>query len=296
MYVCFGAPCGAPQVKVLELLGALGGASKGVIGGVDTHMARSLSWDTVSRLGYGFPLALERVDVHLDPLFPVVLDLAETSSNRQTKVPGVCVRGRLCPPPFPSPLTHTPTPHPTCSPPGPSPPSYVRGWPVGLFCALQVLACELLHALIVYLVGSAAHTGSKVAGTKHGEQLTPILRKVRRFARPFAMRVCPVPRVCVWCCWVSTRTARVGCRPARGSVVPLHQTELRPRVCVHACCVLLAPSGPVGQVYPGVLRLATDMEKVARQLFEPLALQLVRLYSTDIAGLDDATSVSSGRR
>ena len=69
---------------------------------------------------------MDKVDVYLDPLFPVVLELAESSANRQTKV----------------------------------------------------LACELLHALVVYLVGTAASATDQLAPQKQGHQLVKLLAKV----------------------------------------------------------------------------------------------------------------------
>ena len=74
------------------------------------------------------------------------------------------------------------------------------------------MACELLHALVVFMVGTAASATDRLAPQKQGHQQVKLL----------------------------------------------------------------------SHIYPGVLRLAVDVEKVARQLFEPLALQLVRLYSSDI--------------
>ena len=83
----FAGGVDALQRRVLRLLGQLGGVNKGVIGSVNSHLSRSIAWDTVHRLNIGIPLGPDKVDVFLDPLFPVVLELAESSANRQTKVP-----------------------------------------------------------------------------------------------------------------------------------------------------------------------------------------------------------------
>jgi hypothetical protein len=87
------------------------------------------------------------------------------------------------------------------------------------------MACELLHSLVVFFVGSAASVSSRHGGNKSALELTRIL----------------------------------------------------------------------GKLYPGILRLATDVEKVARQLFEPLALQMVRLYSADLVAIDESSVVTAAR-
>ncbi len=53
----------ALQRRVLLLLGKLGGLHKGVVGTVQTHLSRSIAWDTSSRLPLAFPLNNEKVCV-----------------------------------------------------------------------------------------------------------------------------------------------------------------------------------------------------------------------------------------
>jgi hypothetical protein len=153
------------------------------------------------------------------------------------------------------------------------------------------MACELLHSLVVFLVGSSAAVSARHGGNKHGAQLTRILGKVGG--------------------WVGgTPTGGRGRAHAEGNPSLYHPTSLFPLFpdCPGGLRLLLWCVGPpplhahahaharTYQVYPGILRLATDVEKVARQLFEPLALQLVRLYSTDLAAIDDSSVVTAGRR
>ena len=74
------------QQRVVLLLGRLGGKNKGVVGSVEAQLRRSQSWNNAPVLMMAFPLGTEKVNVYLDALFPVVAEVAEESSNRQTKV------------------------------------------------------------------------------------------------------------------------------------------------------------------------------------------------------------------
>ena len=61
------------QIRILELLGSFGGVNKGVKGTMDASLARSLSWDTVQRVNFAFPLGSDKVRLPSPPM-PFVHD------------------------------------------------------------------------------------------------------------------------------------------------------------------------------------------------------------------------------
>ncbi|EDO34282.1 predicted protein [Nematostella vectensis] len=76
------------RVQILRLLGQLGGHTNlcllGSDGGVDSGSA--VAWDTVKHLPFAVPFQDMKPTIYLDPFLPRVVELATTSSNRQTKV------------------------------------------------------------------------------------------------------------------------------------------------------------------------------------------------------------------
>jgi DNA-dependent protein kinase catalytic subunit len=138
------------QFRILRLLGKLGGSNHRVVGDVDLTSG-NIAWDVVERLRFSFPFQDMKPEVFLDSFLPVVVELAETSRERQSKV----------------------------------------------------AACELLHSLVLYMVGSSASIRSRE--------------------------------------------------------MQFYQIYQR--------------------IFPSLIRLACDVELVARQLFEPLVFQLIHWFT-----------------
>jgi DNA-dependent protein kinase catalytic subunit len=149
------------QLRILNILGSLGGQNRHLITSETDAVHLSVAWDTQKRLKLALPLGNKKLDVYFDALLPRVVDLAEGSNDRQTKT----------------------------------------------------AASELLHSFLLYMIG-------------------------RNASDPLAQR--------------------------SGEPTPFHNLYVK--------------------IFPAILRLATDVETVSRQVFEPLTLQMVRWF----AGADGA--------
>jgi DNA-dependent protein kinase catalytic subunit len=73
------------QVRILRLLGKLGGANTKVISDVDGQM-HGVAWDSTPRVAIDLMFAGGILKLYLDDLLPTLCHLAASSSNRQTKI------------------------------------------------------------------------------------------------------------------------------------------------------------------------------------------------------------------
>ena len=90
--------------KVLDLLGKIGGFAHSIINNDLTKKhdkENFIRWDTEKRLKFTMPLHTSKIDVYLDSCLPRIVDLAQNSTDKETRI----------------------------------------------------AACELLHALILYMIG-----------------------------------------------------------------------------------------------------------------------------------------------
>lgn len=90
--------------KVLDLLGKIGGHAHSIINNDLTKKhdkENFIRWDPEKRLKFSVPLYNEKIDVYLDACLPRIVELAQNSTERETRI----------------------------------------------------AACELLHALILYMIG-----------------------------------------------------------------------------------------------------------------------------------------------
>lgn len=141
------------QHRILRLVGRLGGSSVSLADASDAESSESSTvvWDTVPRVQFQMPFGDLTSEVFLDTFLPRIVDLAENSQERQTKV----------------------------------------------------CACELLHSITLFMVGTSAN--------KHSE-MTQFYKLYKH-------------------------------------------------------------------IFPALIRLATDVELVAKQLFKPLVLQLIHWFT-----------------
>ena len=92
---------------MLDLLGKIGGHSHSIINNELTKkhdQENFVRWDPEKRLKFTVPLHTEKIDVYLDSCLPRIVDLAQNSTDKETRI----------------------------------------------------AACELLHALILYMIGQSA--------------------------------------------------------------------------------------------------------------------------------------------
>ncbi|XP_077979786.1 DNA-dependent protein kinase catalytic subunit-like [Glandiceps talaboti] len=150
------SPLVAVKFKIVRLLGSLGGSINSyLLESSNKEVAKkAVAWDTEERLQFAMPFMDIKPVIALDPFLPRVVELAKTSSDRQTKV----------------------------------------------------AACELLHSLVLYMVG-------------------------------------------------------------RGAQQPDRKQDKAPMEKLYK------------KVLPVLLQLACDVEQVARQLFEPLVMQLIHWFT-----------------
>lgn len=93
--------------KVLDLLGKIGGHAHSII---NNELSKKhdkenvIRWDTEKRLRFIVPLHTSKLEIYLDSCLPRIVDLAQNSTDKQTRI----------------------------------------------------AACELLHALILYMIGRSA--------------------------------------------------------------------------------------------------------------------------------------------
>ncbi|KAK3728490.1 hypothetical protein QZH41_002351 [Actinostola sp. cb2023] len=72
--------------QMLRLLGRLGGRVNTCLLGSDIDPSRAVAWDTANHLSFAVPFQDMKPTIYLDPFLPRVVELATTSSDRQTKV------------------------------------------------------------------------------------------------------------------------------------------------------------------------------------------------------------------
>jgi DNA-dependent protein kinase catalytic subunit len=95
--------------KVLDLLGKIGGHAHSLI---NNELSKKhdkenyIRWDPEKRLNFTVPLHSSKIDIYLDSCLPRIVDLAQNSNDKETRI----------------------------------------------------AACELLHALILYMIGQSATT------------------------------------------------------------------------------------------------------------------------------------------
>ncbi|KAL4240201.1 hypothetical protein ACF0H5_000995 [Mactra antiquata] len=152
--------------RIMIYLGSLGGSiNQCIMSKSDEQIARqAITWDNVQHLKFDMPFVDMKPTIYLDPFLPRVIELATTSSYRQTKV----------------------------------------------------AACELFHSLVIYAVGQS--------------------------------------------------TTQPGVDVQRVSMSPLFK-----------------------HIFPAILKLACDVEQVAKQLFEPLTMQLIHWFTNSKKTESDET-------
>ncbi|XP_052761107.1 DNA-dependent protein kinase catalytic subunit-like isoform X2 [Mya arenaria] len=152
----YGTQLSQVRQRVMWYLGQLGGSVNiNLLADTDQKIAEcAIAWDTEQHLKFDMPFVDMKPTLYLDPFLPHVVELATTSSDRQTKV----------------------------------------------------AACELLHSLILYSIGRGAQ--------------------------------------------------QPGARIERASMGPLFK-----------------------HIFPAMLKLSCDVELVARQLFEPLTMQVIHWFT-----------------
>lgn len=117
-------------------------------------------------------------------------------------------------------------------------------------CVMQVVACELLHSLVIYTVG-------KNAQIVEGENSLPPMYKLHQRLFPVLMRLaCDVDQVCA----------------------PLMSIKLRPGI-----------RQEPASMFPGSVSMSSSdanvscvmHPQVTRQLFEPLVMQLIHWFTNN---------------
>ncbi|CAJ0906991.1 1687_t:CDS:2, partial [Entrophospora sp. SA101] len=88
------------QIRILHLLGSLGGYSKLMFEGIDNigmlnsaiisknsgSFNRYLAWDPEKRLIFGIPYPDIKIDISLDELLPRIVEISESATDRKAKV------------------------------------------------------------------------------------------------------------------------------------------------------------------------------------------------------------------
>ncbi|EDV28309.1 uncharacterized protein TRIADDRAFT_20924, partial [Trichoplax adhaerens] len=150
------SPLAQVRLRIVQLLGRLGGNTNSLVirKGNDDGSSQAVAWDNHKRLPFAIPFQDMKPIIHLDPFLPRVVELATSSSDRQTKI----------------------------------------------------AACELLHALVLYMIGRGAQQpGGTGSVTNYGN----LYKKI----------------------------------------------------------------------FPAILTLASDVEQVSQQLFQPLVYQLIHWFT-----------------
>ncbi|KAK5850083.1 hypothetical protein PBY51_014363 [Eleginops maclovinus] len=134
------APLDIVRLRVVKLLGHLGGKlNRNLVTVVSSEetMKKFVAWDSEKRLSFAVPFADMKPVIYLDPFLPHISELAQSTSDRQTKV----------------------------------------------------AACELLHSLVVYMVGKSAQM-------VEGENKLPPMYKLFKRLFPVLLRLaCDVDQV-----------------------------------------------------------------------------------------------------
>lgn len=75
--------------KVLDLLGKIGGHAHNIINNEQTRAhekANFIKWDPEKRLKFTIPLYSKKLDIYFDACLPKLVDLAQHSTDRETRV------------------------------------------------------------------------------------------------------------------------------------------------------------------------------------------------------------------
>ncbi|XP_068717854.1 DNA-dependent protein kinase catalytic subunit-like isoform X1 [Montipora capricornis] len=81
------APLASVRHEILRLLGSLGGQTNVLLlGGKEIDPSKIVAWDSLKHLGFAVPFQDMKPEIDLDPFLPRLIELATTSSDRQTKV------------------------------------------------------------------------------------------------------------------------------------------------------------------------------------------------------------------
>jgi DNA-dependent protein kinase catalytic subunit len=122
--------------KVLDLLGKIGGHAHQIINNdlAKKHAKENfIRWDPEKRIKFTIPLNTRKVDIYLDSCLPRIVDLAQNSTDKETRI----------------------------------------------------AACELLHALIIFMIGKSA-TKPKGKKAKNQDELAKNAEDMAAFAKLYA--------------------------------------------------------------------------------------------------------------
>ena len=75
--------------KVLDLLGKIGGHSHNIINNEQTKAVEKenfIKWDPEKRIKFTVPLYSKKVDIYFDSCLPKLVELAQHSSERETRI------------------------------------------------------------------------------------------------------------------------------------------------------------------------------------------------------------------
>lgn len=75
--------------KVLDLLGKIGGYSHNIINNEQTKLVEKenfIKWDPEKRIKFTVPLYTKKIDIYFDSCLPKLIDLAQNSTDRDTRI------------------------------------------------------------------------------------------------------------------------------------------------------------------------------------------------------------------
>jgi DNA-dependent protein kinase catalytic subunit len=75
--------------KVLDLLGKIGGHAHNIINNEQTKITEKenfIKWDPEKRIKFTLPLYTKKIDIYLDSCLPKLIDLAQNSTDRDTRI------------------------------------------------------------------------------------------------------------------------------------------------------------------------------------------------------------------
>lgn len=76
-------------LKVLDLLGKIGGHAHSIINNDQNKLNEKenfIKWDPEKRLKFTIPLYTKKIDIYFDAVLPKLVDLAQNSGDRETRV------------------------------------------------------------------------------------------------------------------------------------------------------------------------------------------------------------------
>jgi DNA-dependent protein kinase catalytic subunit len=74
------------QLRIIRLLGKLGGESSMILKDDETQNREVIAWDIKERIQFSLPFRDVKPEIYYDSILPRVVELAEKSSDRQTKI------------------------------------------------------------------------------------------------------------------------------------------------------------------------------------------------------------------